>query len=99
MGRLGLRLGYRRIIILFVLSATLLIGLGWHQYRLQDKALLPLRILRMRSVLAGAWFTSCLDATLAVTEYCISIYFQGGKGHSNTIRYPYTPFTCWNHCR
>jgi hypothetical protein len=38
----------------------------------------------MRSVLAGAWFSSCVDGTLAVTEYFISIYFQGVKGYTAT---------------
>ncbi|KAJ3566810.1 hypothetical protein NPX13_g6996 [Xylaria arbuscula] len=73
-----------RIIVLFVLFAVLLAAFGWCQYRLQDKAILPPRILRKRTVLTGAWFSSCVEAILSVTEYYISIYFQGIKGYTAT---------------
>ncbi|KAI1362035.1 major facilitator superfamily domain-containing protein [Xylaria arbuscula] len=73
-----------RIIILFVLFAVLLAAFGWCQHRLQDKAILPPRILRKRTVLTGAWFSSCVEAILSVTEYYISIYFQGIKGYTAT---------------
>lgn len=73
-----------RIIVLFVLFAVLLVVFGWCQYRLQDKAILPPRVLRKRTVLAGAWFNSCVEGILSVTEYYISIYFQGIKGYTAT---------------
>ncbi|RYP56888.1 hypothetical protein DL771_011530 [Monosporascus sp. 5C6A] len=73
-----------RIVILFVLSAALLAAFGWRQNQLQENAILPPRIIKMRSVLAGAWFSSCVNATLAVTEYYIAIYFQGVKGYTAT---------------
>lgn len=73
-----------RIIVLFFLFSLLLGIFAWRQHRLQDNATLPPRIFRMRSVLAATWFSSCINATLAITEYYISIYFQGIKGFSAT---------------
>lgn len=71
-----------RIIVCFVVFAVLVAGFGYLQYRYQDRATLPLHILRNRSILAGAWFASCCNATLAVVEYYMSIYFQGVRGTS-----------------
>ena len=71
-----------RIIISFILFVVLLSLFGWVQYRSQENATLPLRILRNRSILAGAWFVFCCNATLAVVEYYMSIYFQGVRGYS-----------------
>jgi len=73
-----------QIIVLFFLFSLLLGIFAWRQHRLQDNATLPPRIFRMRSVLAATWFSSCINATLAITEYYISIYFQGIKGFSAT---------------
>ncbi|KAI0197926.1 major facilitator superfamily domain-containing protein [Astrocystis sublimbata] len=84
--QLGGSYGWRdsRIIVLLVVAPLLLAAFGWLQYRLQDNATLPPRVLSMRTVLAAAWFGLCVDATLAVTEYFISIYFQGVKGYTAT---------------
>ncbi|RYP40970.1 hypothetical protein DL767_001286 [Monosporascus sp. MG133] len=71
-----------RIIVLLVLFIALLAAFGWRQHRLQENATLPPRILRMKTVLAAAWFGSCVNAALAVTEYYMSIYFQGVKGYT-----------------
>ncbi|RYP55442.1 hypothetical protein DL769_010170 [Monosporascus sp. CRB-8-3] len=71
-----------RIIVLLVLFIVLLAAFGWRQHRLQENATLPPRILRMKTVLAAAWFGSCVNAALAVTEYYMSIYFQGVKGYT-----------------
>ncbi|KAH8662601.1 major facilitator superfamily domain-containing protein [Xylariales sp. PMI_506] len=71
-----------RIAALFVLSAVLLAAFGWRQHQLQEDATLPPRILRSRSVLAAVWYSACIDATLSVTEYYMSIYFQGVKGYT-----------------
>ena len=73
-----------RIILLFMLF-TLLLGIfAWRQHRLQDDATLPPRIFKMRSVLAATWFSACINAVLALTEYYMSIYFQGVKGYTAT---------------
>ncbi|RYP48531.1 hypothetical protein DL768_005610 [Monosporascus sp. mg162] len=71
-----------RIIVLLVLFIALLAAFGWRQHRLQENATLPPRILRMKTVLAAAWFGSCVNAALAVTEYYMSIYFQGVRGYT-----------------
>jgi len=52
------------------------------QHRLQDNATLPPRILKNRTVLAGSLFEFCCEGCLVVTEYYISIYFQGVRGYT-----------------
>lgn len=78
----GTKYGWQdaRIVTLLVVAVTLVAVFGYLQYRLQDKAVLPPRILKHRSIFAGAWFTACCDGVLAVTEYYMSIYFQGVRG-------------------
>ena len=72
------------IICLLVTFAVLLAAFGFIQYRGKDNATLPPRILKQRTVIAGAWFAACCNGILAVTEYFISIYFQGVKGYTAT---------------
>lgn len=71
-----------RVIALFVLSGVLLSGFLLTEWRLGEKASLPFRILRNRSLLAGAFFDHCCNATVTVIEYYMSIYFQGVRGYS-----------------
>lgn len=80
----GIKFGWNdaRIIVLLVLSIVLLAIFGYIQYVSGDKAAVPLRILKQRSVLAGALFATCCDGTLAVTENYLSIYFQGVRGYT-----------------
>jgi len=42
--------------------------------------MLPPRVLKNRSILASAWFGACCEGTLSLTEYYITIYFQGVRG-------------------
>ena len=72
------------IIVFFVLGGCLMLAFGYLQYRQGDKATLPPRIARQRSIIAGLWFTACCNGVLAVTEYYISIYFQGVRGYTAT---------------
>jgi MFS family permease len=74
--------GDPRIIVMLVLFVALLFAFGWRQHQLQEDATLPPRIIKMKSVVAAAWFASCVNATLGVTEYYLSIYFQGVKGYT-----------------
>lgn len=69
-----------RIIVLFVLFGVLFSAFGYLQYRQGDDATVPLRILKQRSILGGMWYTACCNGILAMTEYYISIYFQGVRG-------------------
>jgi hypothetical protein len=73
-----------RIILMFILFGVLFSAFGYVQYRQGEGATLPIRIIKQRSVLAGLWFSACCDGTLAVTEYYISIYFQGVRGYTAT---------------
>ena len=73
-----------RIILLFVLFVALVVGFAYVQHRQQDKAILPPRILKNRTVLATALYSCCLNGLLAVTEYYIAIYFQGVRGYTAT---------------
>lgn len=80
----GIRYGWSdwRIILLFVLFAILFLGFAYSQYRLGDNATLPPRVIKRRSIIAALWFSGCCNGVLAVTEYYISIYFQGVRGLS-----------------
>jgi len=82
----GSRYGWQnwRIILLFILFVALLVGFAYVQHRRQDKAILPPRILKNRTVLACALFACCTNGMLAVTEYYIAIYFQGVRGYTAT---------------
>ena len=80
----GIKFGWgdARIIVLLVLSVALLGIFGFLQVRLGERAAIPIRILKQRSILAGALFCACCDGTLAVTENYLMIYFQGVRGLS-----------------
>ncbi|OJJ44233.1 hypothetical protein ASPZODRAFT_751038 [Penicilliopsis zonata CBS 506.65] len=71
-----------RIIACLVVFGVLFAVFAWRQYRAGDRATLPLRILRNRSIIAGAWFGCCINAAGAVLEYYLSIYFQAIRGYS-----------------
>lgn len=76
--------GSWQIIVPLVFCAVLFAAFGYVQYRQGDKALIPPRILKQRSIIAGMWFGACCEGVLAVTEYYMSIYFQGVRGYSPT---------------
>ena len=67
-----------RVIALFVASGVLAIIFGVHQVWRRDRALLPLRLLRNRDLLAGAWFNLCIEGALVVITYYV--------GHFNSAR-------------
>ncbi|PIG88023.1 efflux pump antibiotic resistance protein [Aspergillus arachidicola] len=77
--------GNARIIVLFILTAVLLGAFMWQERRRGDNALLPGRIMRRRSLLAGMWFSFCNNSTLSVFEYYMPIYFQVVRGASATV--------------
>ncbi|KAH8201062.1 hypothetical protein TruAng_004758 [Truncatella angustata] len=52
------------------------------EYRRGNEGTLPARIVKQRSVAAGAWFSCCLNGALGVLEYYIPIYFQVVLGWS-----------------
>ncbi|KAE8147449.1 major facilitator superfamily domain-containing protein [Aspergillus avenaceus] len=77
--------GNVRIIILFVLTGILLAAFAWQERRKGDNALLPGRIMRRRSLLAGMWFSFCNSSTLSVLGYYIPTYLQVVRGASATM--------------
>jgi MFS family permease len=80
----GAKYGWKdpRIIVLFILFGIFFSAFGYLQHRQGDNATIPPRILKNRSILAAMWFTGCCNGILAMTEYYISIYFQGVRGLS-----------------
>ncbi|KAI1626164.1 major facilitator superfamily domain-containing protein [Exophiala viscosa] len=74
--------GNFRIILLIILAIVLFSIFAFLQYRLKEEATIPPRLLKNRSIMASSWFCACTNGTLAVTEYCISIYLQGVRGYS-----------------
>jgi MFS family permease len=82
----GAKYGWKdaRIIVMFVIFGVLFSIFGYLQYRQGDNATVPLRIVKQRSILGGMWYSACCNGILAVTEYYISIYFQGVKGFTAT---------------
>lgn len=72
------------VIVFFVLGGFLVLAFGYVQYRQGEKATLPPRIARQRSLIAGIWYNACCAGTNSVTEYYLSIYFQGVRGFSPT---------------
>ncbi|EXL92992.1 major facilitator superfamily domain-containing protein [Fusarium oxysporum II5] len=76
--------GTWQIIVPLVVCALLFVAFGYLQYHQGDNALLPPRILKQRSIIAGMWYGACCEGVLAVTEYYMSIYFQGVRGYSPT---------------
>lgn len=71
-----------RIILLLTTFALLIVVFGYLQYRAKDNASIPVRVVKNRSLIAGAFFCACANGTLAVTEYYMAIYFQGVRGKS-----------------
>jgi MFS family permease len=82
----GIKYGWTnaRIIVLLVLFPVLIGVFAFMQHRKKEDATLPPRIMTQRSILAGAWYNACSNGILAVTEYYMSIYFQGVRGFSAT---------------
>ncbi|KAK4546220.1 hypothetical protein LTR36_002357 [Oleoguttula mirabilis] len=71
-----------RIIALLVIFALLLIVFCAIQVWKKDNATVPLRVLRQRSVGAGAWFGATLGAAFFIFVYYLPIWFQAIKGVS-----------------
>lgn len=67
------------LLVFFAILFAVFIALQWYH---KQTATLPLHILGNRNLLAGSWFCSCANGTLAVVEYYMSIYFQGPRQKS-----------------
>ncbi|RDW58055.1 hypothetical protein BP6252_13466 [Coleophoma cylindrospora] len=76
--------GDARIIVLLVVFAILFAAFGYIQHRQGEVATIPLRVVKNRSIVAATWYSACCNGVLAMTEYYISIYFQGVRGFTPT---------------
>ncbi|KAF2754565.1 permease of the major facilitator superfamily [Pseudovirgaria hyperparasitica] len=65
-----------RVIGLFVVSVVLLTAFLYNQYRRGDSAVLPFRIIKNRTVMAGFFFTMCTNSMTNVLEWYLPIYYQ-----------------------
>jgi len=81
-----------RIIALFVVFGILLITFVGIQFWMQDNATVPPRVLKQRTVAAGAWFAAALGAAFFIYVYYLPIWFQAIKGatatHSGIMNLP-----------
>lgn len=60
------------IVLLFILAGVLLSIFTYFQWVKQDLGTIPPRIIRKRSILAGAFFSLCTSAALVVMTYYVS---------------------------
>lgn len=68
--------GSARVVALLVLAGVLLAGFVLVQVLKPDTATVPPRILLQRSILAGAWATFALGASMMIIVYYLPIWFQ-----------------------
>lgn len=71
-----------RIILLLVLFAVLFVLWVFIQYKQGNKATLPLRIIKQRSMASGMIYMFCLFSAFFVINYYVPIWFQSVKGVS-----------------
>ncbi|KAG9686977.1 major facilitator superfamily transporter, partial [Aureobasidium melanogenum] len=73
-----------RIIALFVVFGVLCVIFITVQFYVGDKATIPIRVIKQRSVAASAWYGVCLGAAFFLFVYYLPIWFQAIKGVSAT---------------
>lgn len=73
-----------RLLALLIIAAGFIAIFSTTQYRLGQHAMFPATVARRRSTIAGMWFAACCSGILAITEFYISIYWQGVRGTSPT---------------
>ncbi|QKX63123.1 uncharacterized protein TRUGW13939_10291 [Talaromyces rugulosus] len=65
-----------KVIGLFVVFSVLLASFIFNQHRRGDAAVLPFRVLKSRSVIAGFIFTTCTNSMTNVLEWYLPTYYQ-----------------------
>lgn len=66
---------WRIIFLLCIFGVCILVWL-FVQYRQGDKATLPLRIIKMRSMACGVWYTFCICSLLYIFLAYVAVWFQ-----------------------
>ncbi|KAM0514597.1 hypothetical protein ACHAPE_006592 [Trichoderma viride] len=74
--------GDARVIVLFALFGLLFTAFAYIQHRKGDDALLPLRIMKQRSIMAGLVFSLCTNGAMNVLEFYIPTYYQAVREYS-----------------
>ncbi|KAI9643370.1 hypothetical protein NHQ30_007989 [Ciborinia camelliae] len=65
-----------RIIVLLTLAGVLFCSFVGVEYWRKDSAIIPLRLLRRRSIVAAIWFGLCLGGVFFVNVFYIPLWFQ-----------------------
>ncbi|KAJ5568814.1 MFS transporter [Penicillium hetheringtonii] len=73
-----------RIIALMILFGVLFILFVVIQVWQKDRATVPVRLMKNRSVFGAAWYACCISAPMFVIAYYLPIWFQAIKGVSAT---------------
>ena len=68
------------IIALFVLSSILLSAFICVQFHVSDKATVPIRIIKQRSIASGVYFSLLCPGSMMVIVYFLPLWFQAIKG-------------------
>ncbi|EPE29782.1 MFS general substrate transporter [Glarea lozoyensis ATCC 20868] len=71
-----------RIIALIILAAFLLVVFAVIQVKSGDRATVPIRIIKQRSIIAGACSSFINAGSMMITIYYLPIWFQAIKGYS-----------------
>ncbi|KAI6549724.1 hypothetical protein MCOR04_011382 [Pyricularia oryzae] len=62
--------------IVFVLGAVLFVNFAFLQYLRKEAAMIPPRLIKIRTVWAGFWFFSCTAAGLEAITYFLPLWYQ-----------------------
>lgn len=68
-----------RVIALLVLFAVLIVAFAAVQVWKKDQALVPLHILKQRSIASGVFYSACVGGSLTLMVYYLPIWFQSIK--------------------
>ncbi|KAK7990679.1 hypothetical protein PG990_014959 [Apiospora arundinis] len=74
--------GKPSVIGLLVTSIVLFAVFAYSQHRHADVAMIPFRLIKQRSVLAGFWYILCTSSALVIMTYFLPLWFQVVKGAS-----------------
>ncbi|EME46920.1 MFS transporter-like protein [Dothistroma septosporum NZE10] len=74
--------GNWRVVVLFVVTGVLAVGFLWVEHKAGEKAMVPLRMLRSRTVSFAGLVTFCNFAALWAVSFYLPLYFQAVRGAS-----------------
>ncbi|KAM5348348.1 hypothetical protein ACJ41O_008172 [Fusarium nematophilum] len=69
-----------RLVVLFVLFGLTAVAFAVVQVMLPDTATVPLRVIKQRTMLAGAWYMFLAGGAMMTAVYYIPLWFQAIKG-------------------